>query len=184
MLEAWLRRLWGIYGSKYLKSSGNFVGETERKSKSDAEELLMRLTDQYRSYLSRLMFLQAEDSNIFEQSCTGALRMLQNNGLDKFHMDVSTLCLRFEVRKPLSNEMPQSNKDSRRKKMQKLRFGFMPTSTLSTLKLVQKGYQCSRSLAYNTSETSYPPSSVSRRQYISIKLSLLQQRPGSYLFLP
>ena len=63
-----------------------FKSEAERK-KADAEELLKCLSERHRNYISRLMFLQGGEGNIFEQSCKSALRMLTNNGVDEFHME-------------------------------------------------------------------------------------------------
>ena len=89
VIEAWLRRYKGAMGDIAvgdMRLSGAFKGEAERK-KADAEELLRGLTDRHRNYISRLMFLQGGEGNIFEQSCKSALRMLQNNGVDEFHME-------------------------------------------------------------------------------------------------
>ena len=89
VLEAWLRRYKGAMGDiavGEMRISGAFKGEAERK-RTDAEELLKGLTERHRNYISRLMFLQGGEGNIFEQSCKSALRMLQNNGVDEFHME-------------------------------------------------------------------------------------------------
>lgn len=89
VLEAWLRRYKGAMGGiavGEMRISGAFKGEAERK-RADAEELLKGLTERHRNYISRLMFLQGGEGNIFEQSCKSALRMLQNNGVDEFHME-------------------------------------------------------------------------------------------------
>jgi hypothetical protein len=69
-----------------IQLSGVFKQEAERK-KADAEELLKGLTDRHRNYISRLMFLQGGEGNVFQQSCKSALRMLQNNGVDEWHME-------------------------------------------------------------------------------------------------
>ena len=70
-----------------------FKREAERK-KLDAEELLKGLVERHRTYISRLMFLQGGEGNIFEQSCKIALRMLTNNGVDEFHIE----CVKAEIR--------------------------------------------------------------------------------------
>ena len=96
VIEAWLRRYKGAMGDIAvgdMRLSGVFKGEAERK-KADAEELLKGLSERHRNYISRLMFLQGGEGNIFEQSCKSALRMLQNNGVDDFHMD----CVKAEIR--------------------------------------------------------------------------------------
>src|SRR5271155_834206 len=89
VIEGWLRRYRGAMGDIAvgdMRLSGVFNGEAERK-RADAEELLKGLTDRHKNYVSRLMFLQGGEGNIFEQSCKSALRMLQNNGVDEFHTE-------------------------------------------------------------------------------------------------
>lgn len=89
VIEAWLRRYKGALGDiavGEMRISGAFKGEAERK-RADAEDLLKGLMDRHRNYISRLMFLQGGEGNIFDQSCKSALRMLQNNGVDEFHME-------------------------------------------------------------------------------------------------
>jgi hypothetical protein len=89
VVEAWLRRYKGAMGDIAvgdMRLSGVFKGEAERK-RADAEELLKGLMDRHKSYVSRLMFLQGGEGNIFEQSCKSALRMLHNNGVDEFHTE-------------------------------------------------------------------------------------------------
>src|SRR5271167_4788848 len=86
IVESWLRRYEGVLGDISVNEMkallpALFRGEAERK-KADAEELLKCLTERHRNYISRLMFLQGGEGNIFEQSCKSALRMLANNGVD------------------------------------------------------------------------------------------------------
>jgi FtsZ-binding cell division protein ZapB len=89
LVEGWLRRYQGLVGDIAVGAMNLpevFKSEAERK-KVDAEELLKCLSERHRNYISRLMFLQGGEGNIFEQSCKSALRMLTNNGVDEFHME-------------------------------------------------------------------------------------------------
>ena len=84
IVEGWLKRYDVCFGR--IEIPALFKAEVEQK-KADAEELVRYLTERHRNYISRLMFLQGGESNIFEQSCKSALRMLENNGVDEFHID-------------------------------------------------------------------------------------------------
>ena len=86
IIEGWLRRYATVLGVGKVGLPELFKVEAERK-KADAEELLKELTDRHRNYISRLMFLQGGEGSIFEQSCKSALRMLENNGVDEFHLE-------------------------------------------------------------------------------------------------
>ena len=89
LVEGWLRRYQGAIGNTAvgkMRLPEVFKSEAERK-KEDAEELLNSLSERHRNYISRLMFLQGGEGNIFEQSCKSALRMLTNNCVDEFHME-------------------------------------------------------------------------------------------------
>jgi hypothetical protein len=93
IIEGWLRRYGSVLGAGNTGLPELFKVEADRK-KADAEELLKELMDRHRNYISRLMFLQGGEGNIFEQSCKSALRMLENNGVDEFHLDY----VRTEIR--------------------------------------------------------------------------------------
>lgn len=89
IIEGWIRRYDGAIGDVavgQMKLPAIFKAEAERK-KADAEDLLKCLAERHRSYISRLMFLQGGEGNIFEQSCKNALKMLTNNGVDEFHLE-------------------------------------------------------------------------------------------------
>jgi len=89
IVETWIRRYEEVMGDVHTggwKLPSSFVEEAGRK-KTDADDLLKSLTGRHRNYISRLMFLQGGEGNIFEQSCKNALRMLENNGVDEFHVD-------------------------------------------------------------------------------------------------
>lgn len=86
IIEGWLRRYATVLGQGSTGLPELFKVEAERK-KMDAEDLLKDLTDRHRNYISRLMFLQSGEGNIFEQSCKSALRMLENNGVDEYHLE-------------------------------------------------------------------------------------------------
>jgi len=86
ILEGWLRKYGSVLGAGNNGLPDLFKEEAGRK-KADAEGLLKELTDRHRNYISRLMFLQGGEGNIFEQSCKSALRMLENNGVDEFHLE-------------------------------------------------------------------------------------------------
>jgi hypothetical protein len=93
ILEGWLRKYGCVLGAGNNGLPDLFKEEAGRK-KTDAEGLLKELTDRHRNYISRLMFLQGGEGNIFEQSCKSALRMLENNGVDEFHLEY----VRTEIR--------------------------------------------------------------------------------------
>lgn len=89
IVEQWLHRYQGAIGDTAvgeMKLPQTFKAEAERR-KGDAEELVRCLSERHRNFISRLMFLQGGESNIFEQSCKSALRMLANNGVDDFHVE-------------------------------------------------------------------------------------------------
>jgi hypothetical protein len=89
MIEGWLRRYESVLGEVALgqmKLPELFKTEAEKK-KTDAGGLLKELSERHRNYISRLMFLQGGEGNIFEQSCKSALRMLANNDVDEFHTE-------------------------------------------------------------------------------------------------
>jgi FtsZ-binding cell division protein ZapB len=90
IVEGWLRRYQSAVGSRL---PALFKVEADRK-KSDADDLLKALTERHRNYISRLMFLQGGEGNVFEQSWKSALRMLANNGVDEFHIEY----VRTEIR--------------------------------------------------------------------------------------
>jgi hypothetical protein len=87
IIEAWLRRFNGGIGDVAISEMNLPDGFEAGRRKADAEELLKSLSERHRNYISRLMFLQGGEGNIFEQSCKSALRMLENNGVDEFHME-------------------------------------------------------------------------------------------------
>jgi kinesin family member 18A len=88
LVEGWLRRYNGTVGDlavNQMKFPAPFKLEASSK-KSDAENLLRNLNERHRNYISRLMFLQGGEGNIFEQACKSALKMLENNAVDEFHI--------------------------------------------------------------------------------------------------
>jgi kinesin family protein 18/19 len=89
IVERWIRRYDGAVGDVavgQMKFPGTFKSEVEGK-KADAENLLKCLNERHRNYISRLMFLQGGEGNIFEQSCKSALKMLENNAVDEIHIE-------------------------------------------------------------------------------------------------
>jgi len=89
IVESWIRR----YGEVMVdinaggwKLPASFVDDAERK-KSDAVDLVKSLAERHRNCVSRLMFLQTGEGNLFEQSCKNALKLLENNGVDEFYVD-------------------------------------------------------------------------------------------------